>query len=524
MPDRVLVVDDDPDLLRLIEFELAKEGIDIETADTGENALAAIRDRSPATIVLDLGLPDIHGKELLERLGNERPEIPIVVLTAESELGEAVECMRLGATDYVQKPFDRTRLVTSLQNARRQRTLQDSVATLTRELRQTEGFASILGDSPAVRKVVQLLDRAASSDISVLIEGPSGTGKEVAARAIHAESPRRSRPFVAVNCGAIPEHLIESELFGHEKGAFTGATASRAGYFEQAEGGTLFFDEVGELRLDLQVNLLRALQEREIQRIGSTKTRKIDVRVVAATNRDLKEAIREGSFREDLYYRLAVFPVALPSLRERDGDVMLLANAFLERYAARHGRKIDGFASSASEAIRTYGWPGNIRELKNVIERATILEDGPEISLGSLTDDVVCALGEGAWCNETNGTSRPVAAAPTSLPVEPPTSEVAAENESTIASETAAPARLNGENATPDAPVARTPRDVNGADEPILPFEEEERRIIHRALLRSGWNVQKAAEQLKIGRATIYRKIEKFGLREPDTNSTENAN
>jgi len=282
----------------------------------------------------------------------------------------------------------------------------------------------------------------------------------VAARAVHAEGARRNAPFVAINCGAIPEGLIESELFGHEKGAFTGAVGARRGRFEEADGGTIFLDEIGELRVDLQVRLLRVLQEMRIQRVGGTGTRPVDVRVVAATNRDLRGAIASQRFREDLYYRLAVFPVVLPPLREREGDVLVLAEEFLRRFSTRHGRPVKGFTPEARRGLATYAWPGNVRELENVVERAVIMEDGGLVSLGSLPDQVVDVLQAG------------------------------------------------GADAAPAGPWRGRPAPAGE----IRPLDEEERRLILRALDATRGNVQEAASRLGISRATVYRKLERYGL------------
>jgi len=457
----VLLVDDDPDLVRLLELALSSAEIPSASVGAGAEALARLEELAPAAVVLDLGLPDMDGKEVLAELRKRQPELPVVVLTASSEVSDAVACMQLGATDYVNKPCEPTRLVTSVRNAITQAALRRRVELLASQLREQEGAAKILGESAAIRRVRELVERAADSDVTVLLLGESGTGKEVAARAIHAESERRTGPFLAVNCGAIPENLIESELFGHAKGAFTGATSARAGRFEQAEGGTLFLDEVGELRVDLQVKLLRVLQERVVQRLGEARERPVDLRVIAATNRDLKARIEERAFREDLYYRLAVFPIELPPLRERERDVLILARTFLERFARRHRREIRELAPRAVEAMERYRWPGNVRELENVIERAVILEDGEQLTLESMADEVVCAFEEDGESQEE-------------------------------------PAALSSEPAR---------------SEEILPMEEEEKRILARALRLTEGNVREASRRLGIGRATMYRKIERYELR-----------
>mgnify|MGYP003674173263 CR=1 FL=1 len=459
MAGRILIVDDDPDVLRLVERQLARAGMEPVLAADGAEARAAFQAGDLSAIVLDLDLPDTTGKELLTEFQAAAPDLPVLVLTASESLEDAVECMRLGAVDFIVKPFDRTRLVTSVRNADIQGRLRARVNTLSRELHGA-GLAAMLGESPSIRRALSLLERAAGNEVTVLLLGESGTGKEVAARAVHAESSRRTEQFVAINCGAIPEGLIESELFGHEAGAFTGAKGSRAGRFEEANGGTLFLDEVGEMPLLLQVKLLRALQERAVQRVGGGKSRPVDVRVIAATNRDLKQEVSERRFREDLYYRLAVFPVELPPLRDREGDVLLLAERFLDRFADRHSQPRRPLADNAARALNAYGWPGNVRELENVLERAVILEDGDQITLGSLADEVVCA----------------------------PHAE--------------------------DPAPGRAPAPIADEGDEIHSFADEEKRLVLRALQITDWNVAEAARRLEIGRATIYRKIERYGLQQ----------
>jgi two-component system response regulator HydG len=441
MGGKILLVDDDPTLLEMVGEILKREGMETLRAETGEEALRLARDERPAAVVLDLFLPDVAGKSLLEQLHKEHEHLPVVMLTSRGAVEDVVECMQLGAVDYLQKPFSHTRLVATVKNACQQGVLRARIQSLTKELRRGDGFKAILGTSPAVQKALDLLKHAAKSDVTLLLEGESGTGKEIA------------------------------EMFGHVKGAFTGATSSRQGRFEEADGGTIFLDEIGELRPDLQVRLLRVLQEKAIQRVGGTGSQSVDVRVMAATNRNLKAEVGRGAFREDLFYRLAVFPVRLPPLRERGEDVLVLASAFLRRFATAHGKKLGGFTPEALRALQTYAWPGNIRELENAIERATILEDGSLLSLESLPDDIVLALDVVQGGGGGGGDEARERALPVSMP------------------RSAAPP---GE---------------------IVPFEEEEKRIILRALEATGWNIPEAAARLQIGRATIYRRIARYGLK-----------
>lgn len=455
----ILIIDDDPDIVLAAEHFLHGAGMQTLSAASGEEGLRLLADESPAAVVLDLMLPGASGLEVLAEITAKEGHPPVVVLTSRNATEDVIRCMQLGARDYISKPFDGPRLTTSLRNVLRQRNLETRVERLVRELRDARGLERLLGESSPILEARALLKRATRSDVAVLLTGESGTGKEVAARAIHAESPRHAEPFVAVNCGAIPESLIESQLFGHERGAFTGADSAHAGFFEQADGGTLFLDEIGELRIDLQVKLLRVLQEGEIQRLGAARPRPLDVRVVSATNRDLLAASERGEFRRDLYYRLAVFPVCLPPLRDRGPDVLLLARHFLAELAARHGSPARSFARQAAQALQAYAWPGNVRELENVIERATILEDGELVGLGSLPDPVVEALDQ-----------------PSPVPV------------------TTAQEGLEG----------------------IERLEVHERRILRHALALTEWNVSEAAKRLGISRATLYRRIDSYQLRPDD--------
>ena len=466
----VLLVDDDPATLLLAEELLAQEGIATIAASTGRDALRRIQEDAPGAVLLDLMLPDMTGRHVLADLKARNIALPVIMLTAQGDVEDVVSCMRLGATDYIQKPVDKVRLVTAIKNALRESSLNSRVDVLTNKIRAHEGFASLLGAAPVLKSTIRLLGRCASTDVTVLLTGESGTGKERAARAIHAESQRFAGPFVAVNCGAIPDGLVESVLFGHEKGAFTGATAAKAGYFEQAQGGTILLDEVTELASDLQVKLLRVLQERVVQRVGSEQPLPVDVRVIGAANRDLKAMIEAGTFRSDLYYRLAVFPIELPALRTREGDAVRLAETFLTRFARKHGRRLRGLSAQARQAVATYSWPGNIRQLENAMERAVLLEDGETVSLGSLPDDLVEAL------------------------------ELESDAPAEVAS-VAPPRALNGSSRV--APAAPP-------DETVLPFAQEEQRIIERALRCTGGNVTEAARRLGIGRATMYRKIERY--------------
>ena len=371
------MIDDDPDILDLLRHRLAQLGYVVRTATHGMEALGALASDQPALVLLDLRLPRLSGLEVLKRIKQTAPEVTVIVMTAYATVERAVEAMREGAYDFLTKPLTPGHLELVVQKAFEREALQRAQHLLQEEL---EGKAhSILGESPAIRQAIEFARRAAQSSATVLLLGESGTGKEVFARAIHAWSPRRTQPFVVVDCAALSEELIASDLFGHEKGAFTGAHQQKRGKLELAAGGTVFLDEVGELPPALQVKLLRVLQEHAFERVGGTRTLQVDLRVVAATNRDLPRAVGAGAFREDLFFRLHVIPLTLPPLRERRADIPLLAASFLQRHGVKRGRPGTRFAPAALAQLEAYDWPGNVRELENVIERAVVLSPHEEI-------------------------------------------------------------------------------------------------------------------------------------------------
>ncbi len=381
---RLLVVDDEETQRLMLRNILGRAGYDVETAGEGREALDAL-DRAAFDLVLtDQRMPRFDGLKLLEAVRRGHPHLPVVLMTAYGSVSTAVEAMKRGAVDYLTKPFEGEELLLVVDKALRQRRLEDEVATLRGQLQERYKLDNILGASPPMQEVFSIVERVSDTDVPVLITGESGTGKELVARAIHQRSGRSSGPFVALNCAAVPETLLESEFFGHERGAFTGAVKPHAGRFEQADGGTLFLDEIGAMRTDLQAKLLRALQEQEVQRLGSTAPRKVDVRILAATCEDLEAAIRRKAFREDLYYRLSVVPVALPPLRDRGEDLPILVDHFLQRSAGRFGRAPVRVSAEVMERLRRHSWPGNVRELENCIERMVVLGRGDALTVEDL--------------------------------------------------------------------------------------------------------------------------------------------
>jgi len=448
---KVLVVDDDKNVRRMIEINLEKEKrYEVIHASNGESCLHQLQEDVPDIILLDLQLPGIDGIETLKRIREFSSKIPVVMISGHGTIETAVKSMKLGAYDFITKPFSADRLKITVKNALDNSALRNEVDRLRAELHEKYQFKNIIGQSGAMQEVFKAVSKVINSDVTVLLQGESGTGKELIARAIHYESEkRRNKPFVAVNCSALPESLLESELFGHEKGAFTGATQRRIGKFELANGGTVFLDEIGEMSPALQVKVLRVLQEREFERVGGNELIRVDVRIISATNKDIEEAVRKGEFREDLYYRLSVFPIRIPPLRERKEDIPLLAYHFLKRYAARENKEVNKISAEALELMMAYHWPGNVRELENAIERAVILASTDEIVPSDLPP-VVRAIGE----------------------------KRAYEADKTLSSW----------------------------------IEKLEEEALRKALLECEGNVSKTARMLGIGRATIYRKAKKYGL------------
>jgi two-component system repressor protein LuxO len=462
MPDlgRLLIVEDTPSLARTYQAHLRHDFSQIEIADTGAKAISAVDAEPPNCILLDLKLPDANGLELLDRWTNASINCPIVVITANGSMSVAVDAMRRGAVDFVVKPTTKDRLRVTTQNAIENFQLREVIASPQHgAVTERSDFCGIIGRSLVMQGVFKSIEAAAPSKASVFVTGETGTGKELIAHAVHDLSPRRKAKFVAINCGAIPRDLIESEIFGHVKGAFTGATADRAGAAELAEGGTLFLDELGEMPIELQPKLLRFLQLGEYQRVGDGTLRKSNIRIVAATNKDAMEAVRTGKLREDLYYRLHVIPVALPPLRERGADILLLAEQFLARYAREEGKAFEGFSRDAEEWMVSHAWPGNVRELENLIRQVVVLKQGGMIGRADLPASQVAPLATAPI------STSPIHAQSAQMPVAPPE-----------------------------------------PDYGIEPLWVTEKKAIERAIALSRGNIVAAAKLLEINPSTIYRK------------------
>jgi two-component system NtrC family response regulator len=381
----ILLIDDDDSLRRVMEFSLTEAGYRVQTAASGEDGLRMFEKNSFDAVITDITMAGLSGMEVLAKVHGQDSRLPVIIITAYGTIESAVEAMKRGAFDYITKPFNRDELRLTLDKALKMRRLEQENVELRAEITDRYRFESIIGASEKLREVLDMAGRVAPSDASVLITGETGTGKELLAKGIHHNSLRANGPFVAVNCAAIPEHLIESELFGHVRGAFTGAVKDKEGKFGLAAGGTLFLDEIGDLRVDLQAKILRALQERQVDRVGGSRPIPVDVRLIAATNRDIEQAVKEGTFREDLYYRLSVIILHMPPLRERRDDIPMLVQYFLRKFNKESDVRID---PQTLTVLTAYGWPGNVRELENIIERASVLKRGDVITSAELPDKI----------------------------------------------------------------------------------------------------------------------------------------
>src|SRR5579871_6813926 len=475
MAQTILVVDDDPVQRRLLETAISRSGMTVVTAPGGQPALDLIngpRGDQITLMLLDLVMPDMGGVEVLQKLRATNADLPVIVLTAKGGIDSAVEAMKAGANDFLVKPASPERMTASIRNQLKIGTLSGEVKQLKKKAENRLSFDDLIAESGEMKQVFRLGQRAAQSNIPILIEGESGAGKELIARAIQGSSDRAGKPFVTLNCGAIPENLIESILFGHEKGSFTGATDKHLGKFQEANGGTLFLDEVGELPLDIQVKLLRALQESEIDAVGGKRPIKVDVRIVSATNRDLGTMAREGSFREDLYYRLNVYPIELPSLRERREDIPGLVDHFVRRFNVEEGKRVQGVSADTLAMLQAHDWPGNVRQLENAVYRAIVLADAPYLQ----PYDFPAISGMNAPTNEPAERAEPAAA------------------------------DLMGDLHV-DAPVRIL--DERGH---LRTLEEIERDLIQLAIEIYSGHMSEVARRLGIGRSTLYRKVREQGL------------
>jgi DNA-binding NtrC family response regulator len=471
MAKTVLVVDDDPTQRRLMQAAAEKQGFRARMAENGEKALEEASDARNGVdvVLLDLVMPGLTGMETLERLMERRPDLPVIVLTATGGIDTVVSAMRAGAVDFFVKPASPERIAISIRNALKLSDLRGEVKRLTKKSGGTMGFEDMIAGAPSMRQVVRLGERAAASNIPILVLGESGVGKEVIARCIQGASERAGKPFISVNCGAIPENLVESILFGHEKGSFTGAHEKKLGKFVEADQGTLFLDEVGELPLDMQVKLLRVLQENEVDAVGSRRPTKVDVRIISATNRDLAQQVKEGRFREDLYYRLNVFPIEIPSLKERREDLPALVEHFVRRFNAEEGKNVPGLSPETMSMLMSFDWPGNVRQLENAVFRAIVLSDGGPLKQEDFP--------------QISGMVAPVPGLVTSA----------------------------GRPAVVEA--VEQPVTITDASGELRTLEAIERDLIQFAIDHYSGHMSEVARRLGIGRSTLYRKVREYDLK-----------
>ena len=459
MNGRVLVVDDDQNMCEMLAESLGRRGITAVWRLSADTALELLAAEDFDVVLTDIKMQGTNGLELCTRVAANRPDVPVIVITSFGSFESAVAAIRAGAYDFITKPVEVEALVLALERAAQHRALREEVKRLRRAVGESQLFGELVGGSPAMRKLYGLLERVAETDASVLITGESGTGKELVAQALHRRGRRSAGPFVAVNCAAMPETLLESELFGHARGAFTDARTARAGLFQQAHGGTLFLDEIGDMPVGLQPKLLRALQERKIRPLGGDTETPVDVRLIAATNIDLEAAVEEKRFREDLFFRISVIPIEVPPLRLRGNDILLLAQRFLEDCAAQAGKRVAGLSGAAAEKLLAYAWPGNVRELRNSIERAVALARFEQITLDDLPEKVR---------------------------------------------------------------DSRRTQIVLASDDPseLVPLDQVERRYIRRVLEAAGGNKTLAARILGLDRKTLYRKLESWADDESETGAS----
>ena len=455
---KVLVVDDEAKIREYFSDVLRHEGFEVETAQNGEVAINMIEQELYDIALIDLNMPKVDGMSVLKYLVDQSHDTIGIILTGYATIRNAVEAMKAGAFDYLAKPVKMEEVLMVINRAIEFRDIKRENLALKSQLKKKYKFENFIGDSAQMNKVFRIIEKVADTDSTVLILGESGTGKELVARAIHYNSMRRDKPLIPVNCGAIPEELLESELFGHEKGAFTNAIRTRIGRFEMSNGGTIFLDEIAEMSPHLQVKLLRILQEQEFERLGGTKTIKCDIRVIAATNKDLDKLVEDGSFREDLYYRLKVIPIEIPPLRERRSDIPLLVHHFLDMMVKGRGKKIKGISKDVVKAFMDYEWPGNVRELENIIERMVILADGDELTVQDIPD------------------------------------------------------RILHRQSSDDTGLAIIPDDGFSLNNAI---NEYERLLIIRALEKADWVKNRAAKLLNMNRTTLVEKIKKQGIERP---------
>ncbi len=478
---KILVADDEPNLRRVLTAILMRDGYDVMQAADGAEALSRVDD-DVNVVITDLKMPKIDGMEVLRRLGTERPNLPVIMITAFGSVGNAVAAVKAGAFDYIEKPFEQEQIRQIVNKAVKQGVANKAAPRILEAADGPEvrGRFGLVGDSPEMSSIYAIIDKVADTPSTVLITGESGTGKELVAKALHENSGRAKGPFIKINCAAIPKTLMESELFGYEKGAFTGATNSKPGRFELADGGTLFLDEIGEIPVEMQVKLLRAIQESEFERVGGIKTIKVDVRLVTATNRDLEREVREGNFREDLFYRLNVVPLRIPPLRERRPDIPLLVRHIINKFNERLKKNIEGISPEALALLETHGWVGNIRELENVLERTILFCSTDRIEVSDLPPEI----SEGSEGSATPGEAAAGRAEATEGADSAP--------ESTI--------ELGDDTSLKEIVRAETSR--------------VERELIAKALDETGGNVTQAAKLLKISRKSLQMKMKEFGLRD----------